>query len=264
MPELPDVEVYKRFVDAHALHQKIIDVEVKNVTILKGVSAQRLLDILVGRQFTTTSRHGKHFFMALDQGPWLRFHFGMTGYFKYFEKLTEDPKHDRLRINFDNGFHLAFVNQRKFGAVGLVGDVEDYIKEKKLGPDALAIDWNGFQHIFSGKKGHIKSYLMNQKHLAGLGNVYSDEILFQSRLHPQNDLKKLDERTLRKLFEALHSVIKTAIAAEADPEKFPDTYLLRQRRRDGNCPRGHGKVKTLRMSGRTAYYCPVCQESEFT
>jgi formamidopyrimidine-DNA glycosylase len=111
MPELPDVEVFKRYIDTHALHKKIVGVEVKDVRILMKVSSQRLNEALQRRRLNSTYRHGKHLFVALDQGPWLTFHFGMTGYFTYFEELSEDPKHDRLLIHFDNGSHLAFVNQ---------------------------------------------------------------------------------------------------------------------------------------------------------
>ena len=157
MPELPDVEVFKRYLDATALHKTITAVKVKSARILEGVSPQRLQEKLRQQQFHSTHRHGKHLLVALDQGPWLTLHFGMTGFLKYFKRMDKDPEHDRLLVSFDNGYHLAYVCQRKLGNVGLTDDVDSFVKKKQLGPDALSLDLDGFRRALQGKRGTIKS-----------------------------------------------------------------------------------------------------------
>jgi len=260
MPELPDVEVFKRYLDATALHKTITDVEVKSTRILDGVSASKLQKTLQGQQFQETHRHGKHLLVALDQGGvWLTLHFGMTGFLKYFKDMNTEPEHDRMLVSFDNGFHLAYVSQRKLGAVGLTDEVDNFIDEKELGPDALSLDLEGFRQALQGRRGSIKSFLMNQKHVAGIGNVYSDEILFQSRLHPKSQVNKLNAATVKGLFEAMQDVLEKAIEAQADPKQFPSSFILPHRTPGGTCPRCQGKVKKITVSGRSGYYCPECQ-----
>lgn len=259
MPELPDVEVFKRYLEATALHKTITAVQIRDAGILKGISPLKLSRTLTQRQLKATRRHGKHLLVKLDQGPWLTLHFGMTGYLKYFKDMVQDPEHDRLRLSFDNGFHLAYVCQRKLGAVGLADEVESFIEAKHLGPDALNLGLEGFRQALQGKRGTVKSFLMNQKYLAGIGNVYSDEILFQSNLHPQSKVNELAAKTVARLFRALKNVLHKAIEAQADPGQVPDSFLLPHRWGNGICPRGHGDLHKVTVSGRSAYYCPVCQ-----
>jgi formamidopyrimidine-DNA glycosylase len=259
MPELPDVEVFKRYLEVTALHKTITEVHVRDAGILKGISPLKLSRTLKLRQLKATRRHGKHLLVKLDKGPWLTLHFGMTGYLKYFKDMDKDPEHDRLLLSFDNGFHLAYVCQRKLGAVGLADEVESFIKEKHLGPDALNLGLDGFRKVLQGKKGAVKSFLMNQKYLAGIGNVYSDEILFQSNLHPKSKVNELAAKTVARLFQALQDVLHKAIEAQADPGQVPDSFLLPHRWGNGICPRGHGDLQKVAVSGRSAYYCPVCQ-----
>jgi len=259
MPELPDVEVFKRYLDATALHKTIIAVEVKSAGILKGVSPGVLAKTLRTRQFHSTHRHGKHLLVALDQGPWLTLHFGMTGYLKYFKQMEKDPEHDRLLVSFDNGFHLAYVCQRKFGAVGLTDAVDSFIDEKQLGPDVLSLDLDGFRQALQGRRGTVKSFLMHQQYLAGIGNVYSDEMLFQSKLHPKSPVNKLQTETVQRLFQAMQDVLHEAIDAQADPDRLPASFLIPHRRRIGTCPRCRGDLRKISVAGRSAYYCPACQ-----
>lgn len=259
MPELPDVEVFKRYLDATALYQTITEVEVESARVLEGVSKTMLQKNLKGRQFQSTHRHGKHLLAALDGGPWLTLHFGMTGYLKYFKEMDKEPEHDRLLISFANGFHLAYVSQRKLGSVGLTDEVENFIEEKELGPDALGLDLEDFRQVIKGRRGVIKSLLMNQQHLAGIGNVYSDEILFQSKLHPKSKVNNLNADAVERLFEAMQEVLHKAIVAQADPARFPDSFLIPHRQPGGTCPRCQGKVEKISVSGRSSYYCPACQ-----
>jgi formamidopyrimidine-DNA glycosylase len=173
MPELPDLEVARRYVNATSLHQTIRSVEVRNEKILGEASAHELGGALEGQSFDSTCRHGKNLFVRLDDGTWLYVHFGMTGRLKYFEDLAKDPSHDRFLISFENGFHLALDDARMFGKVDLVEDPEAFIRNKKLGPDPLALDAATFRERFEGRRGGVKAALMNQQVVAGIGNIYS-------------------------------------------------------------------------------------------
>jgi len=259
MPELPDVEVFKRYVNSTSLHQKIESVEVRNTKILGGVSAGKLQSTLKGRMFESTRRYGKNLFVELDDGGWLLMHFGMTGRLKYFKDMDQDPPHDRFLISFENQYHLAFDCQRMLGKVDLIEDLEKFIGEKKLGPDLLELDSVSFRERFGGRKGAVKSALMNQQVVAGVGNIYSDEILFQARVHPGTEVGRLDDAALEKLFRETRRVLKAAIERGADPQKLPNSFLLSHRREGEKCPRGNGEIRKIKAAGRTAYYCPACQ-----
>ncbi|HSN80956.1 MAG TPA: DNA-formamidopyrimidine glycosylase family protein [Polyangiales bacterium] len=103
MPELPDVEGFKRYLSETSLHKKIENVHVGSAKILRGISSRRLKQALRGRSMESTRRRGKHLFVALDDGRWLTLHFGMTGRLAYFKSLDDDPEHDRLRLDFERG-----------------------------------------------------------------------------------------------------------------------------------------------------------------
>ena len=153
MPELPDVENFKRYLDRTGRNKKIAHVQVRAGRILRGVSARRLSRALVHHKITRSRRHGKHLFARIDEGPWLALHFGMTGYFEYFKKPEGD--HDRLRLDFTNERHLAFVNHRKFGKLHLIDAPDDFIAEEKLGPDALdrGLTAKRFRELLAGRHG---------------------------------------------------------------------------------------------------------------
>lgn len=264
MPELPDVENYRRYLDAKALHKKIDHVEVGNTKILRGVSRKKLASALEGRKLEKSRRHGKQLFARLDNGEWLTLHFGMTGYLAYFEDMDDEPRHDRLRVDFSNRHHLAFANQRMFGGAGLTPDPDRFIERKKLGPDALDIDRKAFRELLNGRGGQIKSALMDQQLIAGIGNVYSDEILFHARLHPKTAAGKLQAKQVDSLYRAMRRVLETAIDRGAGTEevtrRVPKSWLLPHRKDGARCPRCAGKVATMKAAGRTAYYCPSCQK----
>ncbi|MCT7374166.1 Fpg/Nei family DNA glycosylase [Chelativorans salis] len=265
MPELPDVENYGRYLRRRALHKSISAANVGSTKVLSGVSGKEAASALRGRRLETTRRHGKHLFVALDRKGWLGLHFGMTGRLKYFKRLKDDPKHDRLRLDFNNGYHLAYDDQRMLGRIRLLKDPDVFIASHKLGPDALdpSLDRRAFAERLCRRKGQVKSALMDQSLLAGIGNIYSNEILFHARLHPKAQVQNLKREQLSSLFEATRRVLRVAIdngAGTQDVEKrIPQDYLLPHRKDGARCPRCSGQVRSLKVSGRTAYICPHCQ-----
>lgn len=262
MPELPDVETFKRYLDVTALHQRIGSVEVE-ADILGRVSRRRLSSALQGGALEETHRHGKWLFAHVDDGPWLALHFGMTGWLSYAKGPLDDQADDdhvRLLLGFDDDYHLAYHCIRKLGTVELVDDPVAFVHEEGLGPDALAVDAEAFDEAL-GQRGGIKSALMRQESLAGIGNIYADEILFQARLHPGTPLRDLGSDERRALHRVMRRVLRRAIDRRADPDQLPRSWLLRHREEGASCPRCGGEVRHDRIAGRGTYLCPRCQQA---
>jgi formamidopyrimidine-DNA glycosylase len=260
MPELPDVEVFSTYIKSTALHKKISGVEVNTQKVLSGISRGRLKNALRGSSLEDARRHGKYLFVSLDNGMWLFLHFGMTGRLRYFKDGNKETSHDRLLFRFTNGYHLAYESQRMLGKVGLVEDPDSFIGKKGLGPDAFQLDFTRFNRILDDRRASIKSLLMNQKVIAGIGNIYSDEILFHAGIHPASRTGGLDRPKRKEVFRSMVSVLTTAVKCKANPDKFPRSFLLPKRREGEKCPHCSGDIDRSRIAGRSSYYCPSCQK----
>lgn len=217
--------------------------------------------MLKDSRFTETKRIGKHLFLKLETGSWMVLHFGMTGKVSYFKNSVDQPDHTRMLIRFANEYYFAFDCQRLFGFVRIIDNIKDYVEEKKLGLDALHISLKEFLDDISCRHGRIKSVLMNQHILSGIGNIYADEILFQIRIHPATSIAVLSEKQRKKLFDTISSVLTTAVEKKADFNKYPDNFLIPHRSKRGVCPLNDDhKLKTMKISGRTSYFCPIHQK----
>jgi len=258
MPELPDVQVLKAYVDATALHQRIRGVGIDADGLLEDVSRRTLGRHLRGHRLEATRRHGKHLFVSIGGDDWLRLHFGMTGALAYFKQRPAQLDHVRLRLDFANGYHLAYRNTRGFGAIGLVDDVDAFVAAAHLGPDPLADDFDlgAFRQVLAERRGPIKRVLMDQSVLAGVGNVYADEILFRAGLRPTARTERLRGGTVKRLYHALGTILRRAISARGDVDRMPRSFLLPRRRPGGECPRCGRTLRITTVSGRTTYWCP--------
>ncbi len=259
MPELPDVEYFKRYAESTALHQRITKVDLQDTQLLHKTSRKKLLQTLKDRSFESASRHGKYLGLQLSDNGWLVLHFGMTGQPGYVKNPDDAPRFTRLLITFENGYHYAFANQRRLGRIQLVNDFNDMIKQEKLGPDALSITRRSFKNLVTKRRGSLKSFFMNQSNIAGMGNIYTDETLYQSRLHPARSANELNDKTLDRLYDCMQHVLNTAIASQPNAKKMPTDWLLHYRIKAGQCPRCHEPLKTSKLAGRTTYFCPRCQ-----
>jgi formamidopyrimidine-DNA glycosylase len=265
MPELPDVELYKRHLDATCLGRTIRQVAVGDARILAEVSATELAHRLEGARINASRRHGKHLLVDLGPPGWLTLHFGMTGSLRHFTDGEQDPPYDRVRFDFADGHHLAYINARLLGRVGLTADADGFIAAQGLGLDALdpRFDFAAFDRSLAGRKRDVKSLLMDQEVVAGIGNIYSDEILFQARLNPRVRCDRLDAGARQHLLGRIKAVLETAITSGAGAERLvdrlPGSFLIPHREKGGRCPRCGGEITTAKFSGRTAYYCPRCQ-----
>lgn len=265
MPELPDVEGFKRVFVRNALHKTIERVVVRDARILGGPSSGNFASRLQGAKFVAARRHGKHLMASIDRGGWLTLHFGMTGEIRFVRDGDKEPAFTRVRLDFSGDGFLAYTNKRMIGHVGLVEDAAEFIAAEKLGPDALdrRLDFDAFRTAVLATKRDTKSVLMDQQIIAGIGNIYSDEILFQARINPAERINNLTPDQLKRLYSEIHEVLKTAIACGAGSEQFvermPRGSLLPERNRKGHCPRCRSLLKVFKVGGRTAYCCPHCQ-----
>jgi len=260
MPELPDVETFKRYLDATSLHQPIKGVNVRSAYVLKGVSERELGRQLKGRSLERSCRHGKHLFVRTDGDLWLRLHFGMTGSLEYLKGQRRAPKDTRVLFCFANHSRLAYRDQRKFGEIGLLKDVDEFLRKRALGPDALDINLSQFKGMFKKHRAAVKTILLNQKLIAGIGNIYADEILFRARIHPATQASALKKKTVTELLRATRHILKEAIDAQADADLMPRSWLLPHRGKGGKCPRCDRLLTSSRIGGRTAWFCAYCQK----
>ena len=260
MPELPEVETFKRYLDSTSLHQRITNVDVRDAYVLKRVSARELARRLKGRRFENSHRHGKHLFVRAGDELWLRLHFGMTGSLEYLKRDEEAPKTARVIFRFANNCRLAFDDQRKFGEIELIKDVDEFLQTRGLGPDALEISLSQFKAIIGKHRGAVKAILLNQQLIAGIGNLYADEILFRARMHPATEAARLSDKDLKRLFRAMRHVLEKAIALKTDFNRLPKSWLLTHRGKRGRCPRCGRALKSATIGGRTSWFCAHCQK----
>ncbi len=258
LPELPEVEAFKFYIE-QSLLQEIKELDVRDrrffVTSIKDFRKK-----LIGNLFESVDRRGKFLIVNLQlYSLKLIFHFGMTGNLSYIKTGTPEEKYVRIIFLFNNGYELRLIDQRRFGKLYLVESVSQVKTIRNMGPEPLEIGEKEFLEICDNHaRRTAKSLLMDQSIIAGIGNMYSDEILYQADIRPDTKVMNLtrDEKTriLNKTKEILRKVIK----ADADLNKLKD-FLLLYRKRGAKCPRCGGEVEILKMSNRTSYYCPRCQ-----
>ena len=250
MPELPEVEAFTRYFETHALHQRVARVDVRDPRILGEVRADALAAWVEGRQFERVRRHGKHLF-ADTGGGWVRLHFGMTGDLAYYRDGA-DPRFARVVFHFEDGAKLAFEDMRLFGVVDLLDDPDAYIAKQGLGRDPLdpSFKLKHFRELIRKRRGVIKALLMSQQLVAGLGNLYVDELLFQTGIHPKRLAEKLSDDEIKALFTTMRRILQTMIDGK------PRRGWLFDRREEGErCLRCGGTLRRATIAGRTTYWC---------
>ena len=250
MPELPEVEMYTRYFERHALRQTIARVRVFDARIC----GSRKLSQLAGRSFERVRRHGKHLFA--DAGDiWLHIHFGMSGDLAYY--FDEPPRFARLVFDFENGAHLAYEDMRLFGIVDLTPSPDIYIGEHGLGPDPLDPQFNlrAFRTLLHKRRGRIKALLISQAVIAGIGNLYADEALFRSSIDPRRPVDRLGDDEAKALFANIRRVLQETIDFKSRGADYPGRFLIQHREEGERCPKCAGTIRRTIVAGRTTYYC---------
>lgn len=276
MPELPEVEVFREYISSHCKNKTIHEVEVLDSRVIKKVSAQTFKKHLVGKKFTKIERRGKYLILTISSGQQLIMHFGLTGY-PYIGQADQKVKFACVILEFSKNNCLYWCDVRKFGKLYLVQSADQIKGIHKLGPGALTIVWTEFLMIaHDNAKKNIKAFLMDQSIIAGIGNEYSDEILYQAAIDPHHKIKDLSEAQLKKLYQSMRRILLFAIKARMkqlkslkkqkvfsveDSNEFPPSFLQAHRHYDQRCPKdAKHKLKKVTIAGRSAYYCPVDQK----
>lgn len=260
MPELPEVERYRRGAEA-ALGRRVAAVDAGDAWMLKGATdAASLQATLVGRRFTAARRRGKLLLLDLDGGgPALGLRFGMTGRLLVdgsdgvgrlqHAPAGVDARWDRFAVRFADGGDLRLQDPRRLGGVELGPD------ERRLGPDALTVTERELAAALDGSAVPLKARLMDQRRLAGVGNLIADELLWRAGLSPTRPAGSLTADEVRGLHQALRSTLRLLIrrggahTGDLGPE----------RRAGGRCPLDGSLLLRSSVGGRTTWWCPAHQ-----
>ena len=259
MPELPEVHGYQVYLDSTSLHQKIVTFDCRDTKLLKK-SRSEFEKYLVGQSLTETQRIGKYLFVKTDGDKVLVMHFGMTGRPKYYKDADDRPKFGHIVLSFDNGFHFAFENKRKFGWWDLADTIEEYKEQVGLSDDARELSLEDFKASLSNRKTDIKKVLMDQGVAAGVGNWMADEILYQAKTHPEKRIEDMDDAAIETVFDAMKKVIEVAIEHDAHYSDFPKDFLMHFRKEGAECHHTGCKIEKIKVGGRTTYFSPEWQE----
>jgi formamidopyrimidine-DNA glycosylase len=278
--ELPEVEVVRRDLEKEVVGRRVRDVEVRphrNAmrVIRRHARRKEFADRLAGKKIAKVDRKGKYVLLYLDDGDVLVVHFGMSGQFLRGTKRQSLPPHTHVVIEFQQGGDLRFVDPRTFGEM-FVAAADELGKVKEL--DHIAIDpledtftWQEFSVELARRASKLKPLLMDQKFVSGLGNIYSDEVLFAAGLRHDRMSDSLSSQEVRRLYRAIREVVQDAIryrGTTLDDEAYVDlfgksgefqTELKVYGRKGLACRRCRTPIDSVKVSGRTSYFCPQCQ-----
>lgn len=274
MPELPEVETVARGLDKQLTGRTVTAVEVHWERSIGAPDPVTFAERLVGQTVTGVGRRGKWIVIHLDGGDKLLAHLRMTGQLLLEPAESADSDYTRVVLRLDNGQRLHFSDVRKFGRLILAEDANDVLGD--LGPEPLADNFTveRFQAMLAQRRGRIKSLLLNQRFLAGLGNIYVNEALWQARIHPLRPANSLLPPETRRLYDAIRSVLCAAIkegGTTLDNGNFRQTNgeagefasQLEIYGREGEpCECCGAPIERITVSQRGTYFCPCCQQIE--
>jgi formamidopyrimidine-DNA glycosylase len=278
MPELPEVEVLRRDLEREVVGKKVKSVEVDGMrSVRRHHNRKQFIARLVGKKITGVERRGKYLLLRLDGGDVLVVHLGMSGQLLRTKTAREaTAKHTHVVITFTQGGQLRFVDPRTFGEMFVteLDHVDEEVPElAHLGLDPLetAMSWEHFGNLLAQRHAKLKPLLMDQKFLAGIGNIYSDEILWGAGLrwdHMSDALTGQEVRRLyRSMMETLQDAVKHRGSSLADeqyvdlfgkPGEYQHHHNVYAREAQA-CPRCRHVIVRERVSGRSTFYCSACQ-----
>lgn len=262
MPELGDVDGFKRVLAEHAAGYPIRHVMVSDASVLHETAVATFEETLHGDAFGPPWRHGKWLIAPMERNgsaaaPAVLFHFGMTGELQWAEDGQPRHRHDRIIFGFDDGA-LCYRDMRKLKGLRLTDTDEVLSLLADLGPDAARITKSDFTERLSGLAKQVKSTLTDQESIAGLGNLMADEICWRARIHPRQRLNTLSDSAVRRLHTKMGSVVRSASRAGCVPGR--PSWLTGHRDDDpGQCPRCGADLEHGRVNGRGTVWCPQCQ-----
>ena len=269
MPELPEVETSVRGLERVLLARKLVRVEPRRADLRRAMPVD-LRQRLTGARVTRLGRRAKYGLIETDRGDTLSFHLGMSGRWRI--NPAEIGNHDHLLIETDDGTLLSLNDPRRFGSLDLMptGTVDEWPPFKALGPEPLggALSGPWFKAVFKRRSAAVKLLLLDQRIVAGLGNIYVCEALFRARISPLRSAGSISAARLDRLAEAIMAVLEEAIAAGGSSLRdfaAPDGELgyfskrFEVYGREGKACGCGGAIKRIVHGGRSTFYCPKCQ-----
>lgn len=272
MPELPEVETVRRSLEG-LVGRRVVRAEVRSPVLVRYPALAEFLTRVSGRTFTALDRRAKYLLLKLDSGDDLMVHLKMTG--RLLQQAPLDPvePHTHIILHLDDGSELRFADTRKFGGFYLIGQDREGAPPgfRRLGPEPLSEEFTPayLRQVLGKRKGRIKSLLLNQDIIAGLGNIYADEALFRARIHPGREAASLTPAATHHLHEAVNQVILESLAlggtsfssyVDGKGNKGHNVENLRVYGREGQpCVECGDPIARIVIGGRSAHFCPRCQ-----
>lgn len=271
MPELPEVEtVVCSLRNGGLTGETITDRQILSADLFNSatlVTGRDSLDLLPGKQIRTVERRAKYICISADELTVI-VHLRMSGKMRVEKGEAELQKHDRFLIRFTDGDRLVFNDVRKFGRVWIVKDRESVLGGLGIEPLSDAFTGRWLAEHLSGHSQKIKPLLLDQSFIAGIGNIYADESLFDAKIHPCRAASSLSETECRRLVRSIRAVLRKAI--EANGASFDAAYEgghfqndFRVYQQTGKpCPRCGTIIERITVGQRGTHFCPKCQKQE--
>lgn len=273
MPELPEVETIARSLAPRVTGRRIAAVELLYKPLLR-TGGRKELEALRGRRVLGVRRRGKMLLVSCEGDRTLVFHLKMTGRFRFAKEGEPRDRHDRLVLRFEDGRdELRFGDVRKFGfLLCLAGEPEAACGElASLGPEPLEVGLAEFAAVLGSSRARVKGVLLDQTRLAGVGNIYADETLFEARVHPERPASSLRPDAVERLYRAMRRILAAAVAAggstlsddgytDADGNAGDFQFEHKVYGRTGEpCPACGAPIRRAVVAGRSSHFCPRCQ-----
>jgi len=270
MPELPEVETVRRRLAPHLVGRTIVHARIDDDRLVRPELREAVAARLAGTRVTELDRRGKHLLVHLDDGATLAIHLRMTGNLMVG---ADGFPHLRAVLELDDATAVSYTDQRRFGTWRVLEgepELEEFLSER-LGIEPLDAGFDGraLGRAFAGRRAPVKALLLDQRLIAGVGNIYADEALWAAKIHPETPAGLVSRAKLDVLAVALREVLEAGILAQGSTLRdfrTPDGgYGSMQERfqvfdRDGEpCPRCGRPIVKLRVAGRGTHVCPHCQ-----
>jgi formamidopyrimidine-DNA glycosylase len=275
MPELPEVESLRQILASSARGRTFVGAVVKEPRLRRAVTAD-FAAAITGRTIENIGRRAKYLLLELTGGHVMIVHLGMSGSLTHrhdgFDTASFDPRHDHVEFALDDGSHLVYNDPRRFGLMKLAADLDSLIELRGLGPEPLGDGFNAdyLWRMTRGRKAAIKNVLMDQRIVAGIGNIYASEILFRAKVRPTRRAGKVTREEVRRIIEATPRILREAIGSRGttfrsyrDSRGQPGRFAERLRvyDREGKpCFECGGSIRAVTVGQRSSFYCPRCQK----
>jgi len=274
MPELPEVETIVRGLNESILNKSFNHIKI-HTPVIFAPSSEIVYNKLLKSTITELFRQGKYIFIKTkrnEESCWLMIHLRMTGQLMLTNADSVIDKHTHIELFFpDYNQKLIYRDIRKFGRWQILENTpQEYLAIHKVAPDALTIDFAPFYTKISKRKGHIKALLLDQSLVAGIGNIYADEILFRSQIQPAAEGQNLSQKQYKIIYQNMQSVLAEAVLkggtsfsdyvnSFGQKGQFQLELMVYQRDKQP-CRKCGNLISKTKIAGRGTHFCPVCQQ----